>query len=169
MDFFTNMVKDLVVIGVLAAFCDMILPESTVKKPVQLVFGLYFMAVMLNPLITLWTGTDLTDIDFSRLGEGYVEEIEADAETGDVYAEAARQIAADLEGRLEALYDDCSFAATVTMAEAGFQRVAVVVTHGGNVDEVVMTAEIKDLLAEHYGMTGKTVNVKFERGDSDEG
>ncbi len=169
MDFLTNMVKDLVVIGVLAAFCDMILPESTVKKPVQLVFGLYFMAVMLNPLITLWTGTDLTDIDFSQLSEAYVENIEDSAETGDVYAEAARQIAADIEGRLEALYDDCDFAAAVTMDQESFQSVSVVVTHRKNVDEVVMTAEIKDLLAENYGMAGKTIKVKIERGDSDEG
>lgn len=169
MDFLTNMVKDLVVIGVLAAFCDMILPETTVKKPVQLVFGLYFMAVMLNPLITLWTGTDLTDIDFSELGEAYVEDIEGSVDTDDVYAEAARQIAADIEGRLSALYDDCTFDATVIMNEEAFQSVAVVVTYEENVDETVMTAEIKDILAENYGMEGKTITVKFERGNSDEG
>ena len=169
MDFLTNMVKDLVAIGVLAAFCDMILPESTVKKPVQLVFGLYFMAVMLNPLITLWTGTDLTDIDFSQLSEAYVEDIETNVETGDVYAEAARQIAVDIEGRLEALYAGCDFAAAVTMDQESFQSVSVAVTTAKNVDETVMTAEIKDLLAENYGMAGKTIRVKFERGDSDEG
>jgi stage III sporulation protein AF len=169
MDFLTNMVKDLVVIGVLAAFCDMILPESTVKKPVQLVFGLYFMAVMLNPLITLWTGTDLTDIDFSQLGEEYMVEIDSDVDTDDVFAEAARQIAVDIEGRLVALYDDCTFAVTVTMDQESFQSVVVNVTHEKNVDETVMTAEIKDILAENYGVGGETITVKFERGNNDEG
>lgn len=169
MDFLTNMVKDLVVIGVLAAFCDIILPESTVKKPVQLVFGLYFMAVMLNPLITLWTGTDLTEIDFSELGEAYAEDIDGSVDTADVYDEAARQIAADIEGRLEALYDDCDFDAAVTMNQDAFEAVSVVVTGEKNVDETIMTAEVKDFLAENYGMEGKIITVKFERGDSDEG
>ena len=65
MGFLTEMVADLVIVAVVAAFCDMLLPESGVKRSVRLVFGLYFMALMLNPLVTLWTDTDLSAMDFS--------------------------------------------------------------------------------------------------------
>ena len=168
MDFLTNMVKDLVVIGVLAALCDLILPESTVKKPVQLVFGLYFMAVLLNPLITLWTGTDLTDIDFSQLGEAYVQEIDGAVADSDVYAEAAKNIGADIEGKLAALYDGDDFKASIAMDESGFQSARIVVSYKGSVDETVMTAEIKDLLATDYGIEAKIVKISFERSGGDE-
>ena len=163
MGFFTVMIRDIVIIGVVASFCEMVLPDSDVKHPVRLVFGLYFMALLLNPLITLWTDTDLSSIDFGIMAETETIEAQEIYEEQIVYAEAARTLETEIEGKLGAAYGDCSVSADIQMDESGFESVRVELN--GNISsEMVASAEISDLLSRDYGIPKDVISVVLKKG-----
>lgn len=160
MDILIAMVKDMAVIAVLASFCEMLLPESDVKKPIHLIFGLYFMILMLNPLVRLWTDVDFSQWDFTEMG---AERIEVAAESWreeDVYEEAAKILASEMEGKLNAAYAPLTFEAEVKMSKEGFRSVAVIVRGGGSAERV-LRKEIKELFAKEYGVPGDVLTVTF--------
>ena len=158
MGFLTEMVADLVIVAVVAAFCDMLLPESGVKRSVRLVFGLYFMALMLNPLVTLWTDTDLSAMDFSSLGDAALREAETEYDAEAVYREAAAALGADIEEELERIYEGSDAEVCLVMKEEGFTEAAVSLKGGGS-DPRIAAAEICDLLIADYGIPKEVIRI----------
>ena len=159
MRFLTEMVSDLVIVAVVAAFCDMLLPESGVKRSVQLVFGLYFMALMLNPLVTLWTDTDLSAMDFSSLGNAALLEAETEYDEAAVYREAAAALGAEIEEKLERIYEGGDAEVRLSMTEEGFTEASVTL-EGGGFDPRIAAAEICDLLIADYGIPKEVISVR---------
>lgn len=161
MSFLTEMVADLVIVAVVAAFCDMLLPDTDVKRPVQLVFGLYFMALMLNPLVTVWTDTDLSAMDFSTLGETTLREAETEYDADAVYREAAATLGAEIEGKLERIYEDSDAVVRLGMEESGFTE-ATVILKGSVSNPQIVAAEIQDLLTADYGIPKEVIRIQME-------
>lgn len=157
MELLSSLIKDLVIIGIIASFCDLLLPRSEMHRPVQLVFGLYFMALMLNPLVALFQDTDLSAIDFETLAEEKIKETEFDYSEEMVYEEAAETLSQEIEGKLGALYHDDQVSVSILMNAEGFQRVKVKMSTSGQSD-AVRAAEIKDFLASEYGIPGNIVS-----------
>ena len=163
MDFLTVMVRDVVIIGVMASLCEMVLPDNDVKHPVSLVFGLYFMALLINPMVTLFTDTDLSSIDFSALAEAETLETVELYNEEMVYQEAANTLETEIEGKLTAVYSGCSVETDIKMTENGFE--SVLVTMGGvDSSRAVMAAEITDMLSRDYGISKDVLTVVWERG-----
>lgn len=156
-----TMIADLVIVAVLASFCDMLLPETGVKRPVQLVFGLYFMALMLNPLVSLWTDNDFSAMDFSSLGEVRLNEAQTEFSEEVVYREAAATVSGEIEMKLERIYEGSSAKVHIVMDESGFIKVSVSVI-GGVADERIATAEIQDLLVEDYGIPKDVLKISIQ-------
>ena len=162
MDLLSSLIKDLVVIGVIASFCDLLLPQSKKHHSVQLVFGLYFMALMLNPLVALFQDTDLSAVDFETLAEEKIADTEFEYSEEMVYNEAAKTLSREIEGKLEALYDR-QVSVSVEMSVDGFQKVDVNIAGSGPSD-AVSAAEIKDYLASEYGIATNLVYITVGKG-----
>ena len=163
MELLTVMIRDIVIIGVVASFCEMVLPDSDVKHPVRLVFGLYFMALLINPLIALWTDTDLSAIDFGALAESETVEAQEFYNEEIVYAEAARTLETEIEGKLSAAYESCAIGADIQMSEVGFENVQINLR--GNVgSKMVASAEITDMLSRDYGIPKDVISVIINEG-----
>lgn len=161
MNVLTEMVADLVIVAVIASFCEMLLPDTGVKRPVQLVFGLYFMALMLNPLVALVTDTDLSAMDFDSLGEASLREAEAAYDENTVYRQAAADLGADLESLLEQRYEGSDAAVRLAMDEGGFREATVRLKgYGGNPQTTAM--EIQDLLIKEYGIPKDVIRIQME-------
>ena len=62
MDFLFDLGRELLFVTAAAACLEMILPESTIRRPLRFIFGLWFLALLLNPLISLISDTDLNEI-----------------------------------------------------------------------------------------------------------
>ncbi|MGM9567736.1 MAG: stage III sporulation protein AF [Clostridia bacterium] len=161
MSFLTEMVSDLVIVAVVAAFCDMLLPDTGVKRPVQLVFGLYFMALMLNPLVALWTDTDLSAMDFSALGDVALEGAETEYDEAAVYREAASVLGGEIEEKLERIYEGSEASVFLVMEESGFAEAEVTIK-GEISNPPVVTAEIQDLLVADYGIPKEVIRIRME-------
>ena len=157
------LIKDLVIIGIVASFCDLLLPESEIRRPVQLIFGLYFMALMLNPLVSLFQDTDLSVIDFESLAEEKFNEMEYDYSEDMVYQEAANTLSQEIEGRLGALYHDDQVTVSIRMNVDGFQKVKVNMSSAEQ-NEAVLVVEIKEFLASEYGIPGNVVSILIGKG-----
>lgn len=159
MGIFSAMVRDMLIIGIIASFCDFLLPRSDIKRPVQLVFGLYFMALLMNPLVSIWTGIDLSTVDFSEMGDASVAEVEMQYDESMVYREAASTLETDIKGKLESIYQGFEVTVNIMMEESGFRSVDIVIKDSQN-NDMVMVAEIKEYLASEYGIPGNVVNIK---------
>ena len=161
MGILTEMIADLVIVAVVAAFCEMLLPDTGVKRPVQLVFGLYFMALMLNPLVALWTDTDLSAMDFSTLGSVALEEAETEYDEAAVYREAASALGREMEEKLERIYEGSDASVRLAMEESGFTE-AEVTMKGDFSNPSVAAAEIQDLLIADYGIPKEVSRIYME-------
>lgn len=163
MESFSVMIRDVVIIGVLASFCEMLLPESDIKHPVRLIFGLYFMALLLGPMVALVTDTDLSALDVNALAETRTMEAPILFEEDMVYAEAADTLEREIEGKLGAVYGDCEPAVEIDMNAEGFSSVTVEIT-GDIPSENVVAAEIRDLLCADYGIPEDVMKISLEGG-----
>lgn len=163
MDLLSSLIRDLVIIGIIASFCDLLLPQSEIRRPAKLVFGLYFMALMLNPLVSLFQDTDLSAIDFEALAEENVMEVEVEYSEDMVYREAAETLSQEIEGKLGALYHDNQVLVSIQMNSEGFQKVKVKMSNSVPSD-VILIAEIKDFLASEYGIPGNVVSISVGKG-----
>lgn len=155
MEFFSAMIRDLVIIAFIASICELLLPETQSREPVRLVFGLYFLCLMLNPVMKIIDDVDLAAIDFEALGEASLTEIDVAYEESLVYEEAAAMLEEDIEGRLNAIYDGADASVEIKMEERGFCSVAVRGVSG----DAVTVAEIKDFLASEYGIERGMIGV----------
>lgn len=160
MGIFSTMVRDMLIVGIIASFCDFLLPRSNIKRPVQLVFGLYFMALLMNPLVSVWTGTDLSDVDFSDMGETRIAEAEILYDESMVYREAASSLESDIKGKLEAIYQSSEITVDIVMEKNGFCSVDIGMKNSQH-NDAVMIAEIKEFLASEYGIPSDVVNIEL--------
>ena len=158
MELLKAVIRDLTVVAVLCAFIELLLPEGSSRYPVRLIFGLYFVAVLLNPLVGAISDVDLTAPEF-ELPAG--EDITYDATTSDeqLYAMAAQTLAAEISARCHALYEEHEFTATVTMDEGGVQAIRVQTT-AAVANEAAMARDIKDELASAYGVERSKITVE---------
>lgn len=51
MEVITNLVRDIAVIVILASFMEMLLPNSNMKRFVQVILGLFILITILNPIV----------------------------------------------------------------------------------------------------------------------
>lgn len=155
MNFFSAMIRDLVMIAFIASFCELLLPKSQSKGPVQLVFGLYFLGLMLSPILSFAGGVELSAIDFESLGEASLVEVDPSYDVSAVYDDAADMLEQDISGRLEAIYRKDDISVEIEMEESGFRWVVV----RGMGRDAVVAEEVKELLAAEYGMDRSVVKV----------
>lgn len=165
MELLITMVKDLVIVGMIASFCDILLPRSEEKGPVRLIFGLYFITLFLSPVLALATNDDFSGLDFSAMGAAAVENLSDPVAEEEVYRKAADQIAEDVSSGLNTIYKDGIFSVKVSMTRDGFSEVCVDAVGNFSVQPEVMIAEIKDYLQENYGMNRDLVRVRVKQGD----
>lgn len=163
MEILSSLVKDLVIIGIIASFCDLLLPRSDVRRPVQLVFGLYFMALMLNPLVAFFQDIDLSSIDFESLATERIIETEQGYSEELIYKEAAETLSDEIEGKISALYHLEQVSVSIQMNNDGFQKVKIKMENSSDFESVYV-AEIKDFLAIEYGIPGNVVSVSMGKG-----
>ena len=164
MDSLMSFGRDMIVVAVAASCCEILLPEGESKRPVRFVFGLWFMALMLNPLVTLFTATDLSAIDIASLSDeelAAVGEEETDEEA-EIYGEAARRLSEEFRQKLGALYEDRTFRVTARLEEKGVTSLSVAV--GGEGGGESIREDILALAARDYGIPASAVEITFEGG-----
>lgn len=59
MDAIAEMVRNVVLIVLLASFIEMLLPQQELGKYVRMVMGLFVVIAILNPLVSWWKGKEL--------------------------------------------------------------------------------------------------------------
>lgn len=159
MEFFSAMIRDLVIVAFVASLCELLLPETQSAGSVRLVFGLYFLCLMLSPVMSFVGDVDLDAIDFEALGEASLMEIDAaykeSLSESLVYDEAAAMLEKDIKGRLDAIYDEENVVVEIEMDESGFRSVVV----RGVSENAVVVAEIKDFLGAEYGIDRTVIAV----------
>lgn len=165
MEILKELVKDLAIIGILAGFIEILVPEGKSKYPIRMIFGLYIIAVMLNPFLTLFHKTDLSSLDFNAIeadtalsGNDSLDSEEQEA----VLAEAANNLAADLDNKLAALYEGYSFTTNVSLTASGNTTVEITVTGAENSREVALSGEIKAFVAEELGLNQRHISIIFK-------
>lgn len=61
MEAFTAYIKTIAAFTLFAAFAEMLMPDNSFKKYIQLIMGIMLLSVMLKPLFTAFS---ITDLDF---------------------------------------------------------------------------------------------------------
>lgn len=158
---FRELIRELAVISVIAAFAEMFLPNTAGKRPVYFVFGLYFIALLLNPLVEFWTDTDLSAPDFSALAEERTVSVAADAAQEQAYKQTAENIADELERKLKVLFPTDDFYIEIVMTAKGYEYVTV--NYGGIIADGSEECKIRELAATDYGI-GKDELILNKRG-----
>ena len=156
---FRELISELAVISVMATVAEILLPETGGNRPVYFVFGLYFIALLLNPLVAFWTETDLTALDFSSLAEERVIAVTEESVMPEVYAATAQELAAEIEAKLKALFPHSEFEARISMSENGFEQVIIEYDGAFNRD---VEGEIINLLATDYGIGTEKILIQKE-------
>lgn len=122
-----DVILDLAIVAVLAAFIELLLPEDKMRYPVKLIFGLYFMALLINPVLSLFNKTDLSDLDFREM-DITIEAREPTAdEQGQVFSLAEASLAAEIAQRCHAMYEDGQFEVTVKLGDSDVESIQVAV------------------------------------------
>ena len=165
MELLMTTVKDLVIVGMIASFCDILLPRSEEKGPVRFIFGLYFLTLFLSPVLALATSDDFSGLDFSALGAEAVAGVSESVAEEDIYDRAAEEIAGDISAQLDAIYKDGTFSVKVNMTRDGFSAVSIDAVGSFSVQPEVLIAEIKDYLQQNYGMDRNLVKVQVKQGE----
>ncbi|MDO4542617.1 MAG: stage III sporulation protein AF [Bacillota bacterium] len=155
-----DVIRDFAIVAVLAAFVDMFLPGATKHYSIKLVFGLYFLAVLLNPVVSLFTDVDLAALDFRDLAISDMTAEEAVDDAG-VLAAAASSLASEMEARLGATYEEIGFTVTVDLGSDEVKEVEVLVEAVSPGRERVMADNIKNFLAQDYGIEKDKTKVVF--------
>ncbi|MDW7674948.1 MAG: stage III sporulation protein AF [Bacillota bacterium] len=60
MELITNIVREIVIIVLLASFLEMLLPKSNMKRFVQVILGLFILISILNPIASLISSDEMT-------------------------------------------------------------------------------------------------------------
>ncbi|MDH7576217.1 MAG: stage III sporulation protein AF [Bacillota bacterium] len=81
-------VRNLIFLVLLAAFLEMLLPLRDARKFVQVILGLFILAVILNPVVTFFQQTPLFNLDFSREARGKGEELRSILAQGETLQQA---------------------------------------------------------------------------------
>lgn len=155
-----SVIADIAVVAVLAAFIDMFLPNARNHYGIKLVFGLYFLAILLNPVIDLFTETDFADLDFRELSISDTQIAESDLD-GSVLEAAADSLNQEIATKLTAKYEDFDFEVKVELTP---EEIAAVEVRAAGVNpgrERNISADIKELLAEDYGVKKRKTEVVF--------
>ncbi len=162
MEILKELIKDLAIIGILAGFIEILVPEGKTKYPIRMIFGLYIIAVMLNPFLVFFHKTDLSALDFSDLEIANIDESSSAEDNEAVLQTAAAEIAADINGKLAAMYEEYTFAATVTLTADGEATAEITVTGAPNSKEVALSGEIKKFIAGEFGLSQRKITIKFK-------
>ncbi len=162
MEIIKSLLRDLAIIGILAAFIEILVPEGKTKYPVRMIFGLYIIAIMLNPFLDLFHKTDLSALDFSELEVTEFGEVSWEDEEDTVLEEAALAIAKDVEAKLAAAYEAYTFTATVNLSADGDATVEITVTGVDHSREVFLSGEIKALIAKEFEIAQSKTKIYFK-------
>ncbi len=161
MGVFTKVIGDIAVVAVFAAFIDMFLPKARQHYGIKLVFGLYFLAILLNPVVGLFTDMDFSTLDFSQLAieEGEILPQEADSS---VLEAASQSLSAEIETKLEAVYEEYDFYVMAVLGNDSVESVTAEVSSVEPGRERVVADKVKTILAEDYGIEKRKVEVVFK-------
>lgn len=155
-----SIIGDIALVAVLAAFVDMFLPRAQNHYGIKLVFGLYFLAILLNPIVGFFTEVDFASLDFRDLSlEQY--EVQDENVEGSVLTEAAASLSREIETKLEAVYEDVVFTVDMTLNADEVKKVEVQATGAEPGRQRVIDDEIKTMLARDYAVERKKVKVVF--------
>lgn len=169
MELLKNMVGDIAIIAIIASFMEILVPSSHNRNAVRLILGLYFMAVMLNPIIALMGRENFASLDFTEIeisGESW-ENGDDPQEKTDIYDVAADSIASEIDGRLGAMYEDYQIASSVAMDETEVREVQVEVAGASSGKELVIHDEIKRFISSEYGIPSNHIKVAFKEADDE--
>ncbi len=166
MDFLFDLGRELLFVTAAAACLEMILPESTIRRPLRFIFGLWFLALLLNPLISLISDTDLNEIARSF---GEYDELpivaEIDAAAGEqVYREAGERLSAEIEAGLKAVFGDEDFDVETEIDAKGVVSLRV---RTAAAEE--RKKEMLRFLAERYGINKEKIEILNGEGERIEG
>ena len=156
MELLKNMVGDLAIIALIASFMEILVPSGPSRNVVRLVLGLYFLAVMLTPVLSLMGNDDFASLDFSK--------IEMIDETwGDEWEEQEN------DGRLGGIYEEENYKidSSVTMNKTEIQNVTVEISGVSSGKERVVFDEIKRFLNSEYGISSKHIDIAFKEAEDE--
>lgn len=157
MELIRAMVRDLAIIAIIAAFIELFLPGEKMRYPVKLIFGLYFMAILVNPILSLFNNTHLTELDFRDM-EINIEAREPQIdESGDILSLAETSLGQEMAAKCHALYEDCKFEVTVRLGESDIDQVTVKVRGLSPPLEA-----IREYLASTYGVEKSKIDFVLE-------
>ena len=170
MELLKNMVGDLAIIALIASFMEILVPSGPSRNVVRLVLGLYFLAVMLTPVLSLMGNDDLASLDFSKIemiDETWGDEWEEQENDTDIYDVAASSIASEIDGRLGAIYEEENYKidSSVTMNKTEIQNVTVEISGVSSGKERVVFDEIKRFLNSEYGISSKHIDIAFKEAE----
>ncbi|MEG0874583.1 MAG: stage III sporulation protein AF [Clostridiales bacterium] len=161
MDGLKAVIGDIAIVAVLAGFLDIFLPKNNTNYGVKLVFGLYFLAILLNPVITLFTDTDLANQDFTKLSDNRSWE-QVELEENAILDKAAASLNHEIEVRLGAIYENVKFTTNVAMNTADIEGVKIEVSGITQGKERVFADKIKEFIAMEYGVKKNKTEVVFK-------
>ena len=161
MDLLLKLGRDLLFVTAAAAALEMILPKSDIRRPLRFIFGLWFLALLLNPLITLVSETDLGEIgrSFGESDFSAAEESAAESGRSSIYREAGERLSAEIEAGLEAVFEE-DFDVEAEIDEGGVVSLRVLTAAAAAAKET----EIRRFLAERYGIPKGKIETHFGVG-----
>lgn len=155
-----SIIGDIALVAVLAAFIDMFLPRAREHYGIKLVFGLYFLAILLNPIVVFFTDADFGDLDFREVSLEQYENQDENVE-GSVLTEAAASLSLEIEAKLEAVYESVDFTVEMTLSPDEVDKMEIRAEGAEPGRQRVIDDEIKTMLAGDYGVERKKIKVVF--------
>jgi len=89
METILSVVRNLVFLVLLAAFLELLLPLKDSRKFVQVILGLFVLAVVLNPIVSLFCQTPLLSLNYPAKLDDEREELHSILAQGEVLQQAA--------------------------------------------------------------------------------
>ena len=168
MDFLFELGRDLLFVSAVAACLEMILPESGVRRPLRFIFGLWFLALLLNPLVSL-----VGDGDFKATGSAFFESEDlfsataASEETGrdSIRREAGERLSAEIKTKLEAVFEEEDIDVEAEIDESGIVSLYVTIESEAGEKE----KEMRRFLVEQYGVAKENIEIMRKEGGGLEG
>lgn len=160
METLKNIIGDLAVVGVIAAFLDMLLPEGSSRRGVKLVFGLYFVAILINPLVGFFSHNHFSMPDFSEAAVVSQEESQG-FQDSDLLTRAEDSLAQEIAAKCKALYEKGTFEVSVSLTEQEVNGISIQCQGIDEGKERVTTNDIQTFIAKDYGVKKSKVEVIF--------
>ncbi|MGI6361906.1 MAG: stage III sporulation protein AF [Bacillota bacterium] len=178
MEIVAGIVRNVVVLVVLAVFLEMLLPFGVLSRFIRLVIGLLLLAAVLNPLLVLVNHTPSAPV---FIEEDYSQKTEEILEKGDDLSrslenQASQQYQEGIVGQIEALVllvpGVKEAMVEVRLQEEGkiLEQVEIFVRpEDGQAGSIALKQKIVSSISGFFSLDEENIIVNFQQGEAEDG